>query len=78
MENNIKSVKYNWRQVGSTIDRDGAGEDYDTVTVGMRGVVLIEEFQEGGWNYVAHLEDGTYFRIFNPNFVEYFNLVGKE
>lgn len=72
MENNIKSVHYNWRQVGSTLDRDGAGEDYDRVTVGLKGVVLIEEFKEDNYNYVVHLDDDTYFRIFNPNFVEYF------
>ena len=40
----IKSVSYNWRQVGSTQDRDGAGEDWDRFTVGERGVILIEEF----------------------------------
>lgn len=39
----VKSVRYNWRQVGSTIDRDGAGDDWERVTVGENGVVLIEE-----------------------------------
>lgn len=25
----IKQIHFNWRQVGSVQDRDGAGEDYD-------------------------------------------------
>lgn len=69
----IKSVSYNWRQVGSTQDRDGAGEDWDRFTVGERGVILIEEFlSQGNTNYLVHLENKSSFRIFNPNFVEYF------
>ena len=72
----IKSVSYNWRQVGSTQDRDGAGEDWDRFTVGERGVILIEEFLSQGsgdlTNYLVHIEDKSSFRIFNPNFVEYF------
>ena len=69
----IKSVSYNWRQVGSTQDRDGAGEDWDRFTVGERGVILIEEFlSQGSTNYLVHIEDKCSFRVFNPNFIEYF------
>lgn len=72
----VKSVTFNWRQVGSTIDRDRVGEDYNKSTVGLHGVLLIEENepQNGNqvWNYVVTCEDGTKTRIFNPNFVEYF------
>lgn len=75
MKNNIKSITYNWRQVGSVQDRDGSGEDYDRFTIGVRGVILIEEFLAPKWgnltNYRVHIEDGTSFRIFNPTFVEY-------
>lgn len=72
----VKSVQFNWHQAGSTIDRDGAGEDWNRSTVGEKGVVLIEENEPHNgmqlWNYVVHCEDGTKTRIFNPNFVEYF------
>ena len=71
----VKSVKYNWHQVGSNIDRDGSGEDWSVYEVGVKGVTLIEENEPCNgmqlWNYVVHLEDGTKFRIFNANFVEY-------
>jgi len=74
----VKSVMYNWRQAGSTIDRDGAGEDWERFVVGEKGVKYIEENEpQGGmelWNYVVLLENGTTYRIFNPNFVEYFIL----
>ena len=74
--NQVKSLKYNWRQAGSTVDRDGAGEDYDAFTVGLNGVLSIEENAPCNgmelWNYVVNLENGTTYRIFNPNFVEYF------
>jgi len=72
----VKSVKFNWHQVGSTIDRDGAGDDWEISTVGERGVIsIIENAPSNGleqWNYVVELEDGSSQRIFNPNFVEYF------
>ena len=77
MENlKVKSVKYNWKQVGSTVDRDGAGDDWERFTVGENGVTLIEENEpEGGmelWNYVISINNVVTYRIFNPNFVEYF------
>lgn len=72
----VKSVKYNWHQVGSVQDRDGSGEDWTRCEVGEKGVTLIEENEPNNgmqlWNYVVHLEEGTKYRIFNPNFVEYF------
>lgn len=72
----VKSVKYNWRQVGSTETRDGAGDDWECFTVGEKGVIEIEENAPHNgmelWNYVVSLEDGTIYRIFNPNFVEFF------
>lgn len=75
MENNIKSVTYNWYQVGSVQDRDGCGEDWSRATVGEKGVILIEEFLAPEWgnltSYRVHRDDGSSFRIFNPNFVEY-------
>lgn len=80
METNqrVKSVTYNWRQVGSVQDRDGAGEDFERFTVGEKGVVEITEHQPGGgmdlWYYGVLLEHGTYYRVFNPNFVEFFPL----
>jgi len=72
----VKSVLFNWMQVGSTFDRDGAGEDFSRFTVGENGVKSIEENEPRNgmqlWNYVVELENGTTYRIFNPNFVEYF------
>lgn len=72
----VKSLTFNWRQAGSTIDRDGAGEDYERYTVGVNGVMSIEENEPHNgnqvWNYVVNHEDGESCRIFNPNFVEYF------
>lgn len=72
----VRELKYNWRQAGSTIDRDGAGEDYDSFTVGEKGVILIEENEPFNgmqlWNYIIHFQDNSKVRIFNPNFVEYF------
>jgi hypothetical protein len=76
MNMKVKSVKYNWRQVGSTVDRDGAGDDWERFTVGENGVTSIEEHEPHNelqqWNYVVRMENGSSCRIFNPNFVEYF------
>ena len=72
----VKSVKYNWRQVGSTIDKDGAGDDWERFTIGEKGVQDIEENEPTNgmqlWNYVVTMDDGTIYRIFNPNFIEYY------
>lgn len=72
----VKILHFNWRQVGSTNDRDGAGEDYHLFTVGVNGVKSIEENAPSNgmemWNFVVTLEDGVQYRVFNPNFVEYF------
>ncbi len=74
----VKSVTYNWHQAGSVQDRDGACENWERCKVGEKGVKYIEENEPHNgmqlWNYVVRLEDGSSFRIFNPNFVEYFPL----
>jgi hypothetical protein len=73
----VKSVTYNWHSYGSTLDRDGTGDNWERFVVGEYGVVSIEEnipqtaFQV--WNYVVNLENGVRYRVFNPNFVEYFS-----
>lgn len=70
----VKKLKYNWRQVGSTSDRDGAGEDYDVFEVGKNGVIEIQEWLPGGdipLNYLAIFEDGKRIRVFDANIVEY-------
>ena len=73
----VKLLDFNWRQIGSVQDRDGAGEDYTRVLVGEKGVVSIEENEPHNgmqlWNYVVNYEDGKQMRIFNPNYVEYSN-----
>jgi hypothetical protein len=70
----IKTLYYNWRQVGSTQERDGAGEDWERFTLGEKGVVLIEElFFEAIPNYCVHFEDGSYTKVFNPNQAIYFS-----
>lgn len=63
----VKKINYNWRQVGSITDRDGAGEDYSTFEVGQKGVI---EIQEQPLSYLIILEDSVV-RVFNPNYVEY-------
>jgi hypothetical protein len=74
----VKSVKYNWHAVGSTLDRDGAGEDWTRIEVGQDGVTSIIESEPCNglqmWNYTAFKGNDPCCRIFNPNFVEYFPL----
>lgn len=70
----VKSVRYNWHQVGSISDRAGAGEYYQYVVVGEKGVVSISEFcnQMEIYSYLVYYDDGTIMRILNPNLVHYF------
>lgn len=71
----VKQLDYNWRQVGSTQDRDGSGEDYERITVGVKGVVSILENEPRNsydvWSYLVISEGNKQVRIFNPNYVEY-------
>lgn len=72
----VKKLLYNWHQVGSTTDRDGAGEDMCRYIVGEGGVKHIQENEPNNkfeqWNYIVDFEDGSAVRVFNPNLVEYF------
>lgn len=72
----VKKVRFNWFQSGSTVDSEGAGEDWDYVEVGKNGVIQIVENEphngQQKWNYLVILKDGGGSRIFNPNYVEYF------
>ena len=53
---------------------DRTGENYNRYTLGVGGVIEIEElFFEALPNYTVHFENGNYIKIFNPNFVEYVN-----
>lgn len=74
----VKKIKFNWHQVGSLNESDGAGEDYSIYEVGRGGVLdIIENEPLNGlqqWNYVIKMEDGTQERVFNPNWVEYFKV----
>ena len=71
----VKSVKFNWCQKGSVMDRDGAGDDWERATVGVLGVTKIVENEPNDglqqWNYLVFTQDEESCRIFNPNFVEY-------
>lgn len=73
----VKSIKFNWHQVGSTETRDGAGADWEQFMVGEKEVIKITEYQplyaNDLWSYVVILNDKTEYRIFNPSFVEYFS-----
>ncbi len=64
----ITQLDYNWRQYQ---DGTEAGEQYDRLTVGQRGVIKITEWKSVGdgdkWRYDVDFEDGTRRRIFNPN-----------
>lgn len=72
----VKSIIYNWRQVGSVVDRDGSDADSDQFEVGRNDVSeIIENEPQNGleqWNYIVKRKDGSCFRVFNPNFIEYF------
>lgn len=72
----VKILDVNWRQVGSVQDREGSGDDYTRFQVGERGVVSIEENEPMGGNKLHHFliekEDGSFCKVFNPNYVEYF------
>lgn len=72
----VKEIIYNWFQCGSVQDRDGAGENWSRVTVGVNGVVDIVEYLPQGEgdriSYVVTYNDGRVIRLFNPNTVEYF------
>lgn len=74
----VKRLTFNWRQVGSTDSSQGADEDYNQYEVGSRGVTeIIENEPHSGlqqWNYEISLDTGVVFRVFNPNFVEYFRI----
>lgn len=68
----IEKLIFNWRQVGTTLDNSGAGEDYDWFTVGEKDVVSIEESSKDSiLSYYVTMLDGNVYRIFNPNIVEY-------
>ena len=70
----IKQIDFNWRQEGSVQDTNGAGENYNRYTLGVGGVIEIEEiFFEALPNYTVHFENGNYVKIFDPNYVEYVN-----
>lgn len=66
----VKSIKYNWHQVGSLSDRDGAGENYEFAAVGEKDICAIDENLDG--TYVVRFDNGIARRVFNPNVVEYF------
>jgi len=72
----VKRLRYNWRAVGSTVDRDGAGDDCDYFEVGRDDVKsIVENIPNNGmefWNFFVTKTDGSKFRVFNPNFIEYF------
>lgn len=77
----VKEVIYNWFQCGSVQDRDGAGENWSRVTVGVNGVVDIVEYLPQGEgdriSYIVTYNDGRVIRLFNPNTVEYFNILSE-
>lgn len=72
----VKAVTYNWRPDCSPIGPGWSGEIYDSFKVGESGVKSITENEPKNgfqvWNYEIELEDGTVYRIFNPNIVVYF------
>ena len=76
----IRSIKYNWHQVGAINDHAGCGEDYSICEVGAPRegkivVHIVEHFPTSGnqlHHYDVMFDDGSVKRIFNPNTVEYF------
>lgn len=67
----IKSIRYNWRQVGTTQDREGCGDDYELYVVGRNNVLKIVEQLPAGPTYphccVVSFLDGHQERIMNIN-----------
>ena len=72
----VKEIIYDWVQYGSVQDKYGVGVDWSVKTVGVAGVVEIAEHLPMGdgdkCSYLVKYEDGSAFRTFNPNSVEYF------
>jgi len=72
----VKSVTFNWRPDCSPVGPGWSGEIYDSFKVGESGVKTITENEPKNgfqvWNYEIEMEDGTMYRIFNPNLVLYF------
>lgn len=78
----VKKLLHNWHQNGSVNDDFGAGYDYDLFEVGKNDVYEIKENEPHNglqkWNYVIRKNNGDTFRIFNPNYVEYFRRTNKD
>lgn len=72
----VKKLLFNWHQVGSSTDNDGAGEDYSVYEVGKNNITdIVENEPHNGmqkWNYMIKTKGGIICRVFNPNYVEYF------
>lgn len=76
----IRSIKYNWHQVGAINDHAGCGEDYSICEVGCprEGKTVIEITENIPmesmqlWCFDVRFDDGSVKRIFHPNTVEYF------
>ncbi len=70
----VKKLMFNWYQSGSVTESQGAIEDYTLHISGKHGVLEIVEdiTPQGQYTYLVKLEDGSAYRIFNPNSVEYF------
>lgn len=72
----VKLIHYNWYQSSNGSE---SGEDYNAFEVGRNDVSeIIEHEPRNGmqlWNYIVRLNNGTIYRVFNPNFVEYFRTV---
>jgi hypothetical protein len=70
----VKSIDFNWHQAGNL--HSDIGDNYSRYTVGISGVISIVENEPCNgmqlWNYVILLDDGRSYRVFNPNFVEYY------
>ena len=62
----VKSILFNWHQAGSTLDRDGAGENYSKFEIGIKDVKEINEYPPGNGMELYHfdvtLNDGTAYK----------------
>lgn len=72
----VRKLIFNWHQVGSTEQRDGAGEDYEFYELGRNGCVSIMEHTTNNvFSYTIIVESKNNeiqtYRVFNPNHIEY-------
>lgn len=70
----IQLLRFNWMPALSD-GKDIYSEQYEERSIGVAGVVKIEEYKPKGegdkWHYDVTYADGSIERVFNPNYVNF-------